>query len=154
MRHSHEPTWRDEGESYTMRLHPAPQKGGDEKLQWYVKAQNALGWLQGVYCNFTDLAPTNTNWNPDHIQRQADGEWRRAWPRNYALKPAMAVEMEEYYAPRVHEKFGTRMSYTDVHTAVWPWKYCDYDARVPGAGAFAATFYAYGQLLLNDRSPP
>ena len=151
MRHSHEPTWRDEGESYTMRLHAAPQKGGDEGLQWYVKVQNALGWLQGIYSNFADLAPTNTNWNPDYVQRQPDGEWRRAWPRNYALKPAKAVEMEQYYAPRLHEKFGTRMSYTDVHTAVWPWKYCDYDSRVPGAGTFAATFYAYGQLLLNDQ---
>ena len=43
------------------------------------------------------------------------------------------------------------MSYTDVHTAVQPWSYCDFDARVPGAGTFAATFYAYGQLLRNDQ---
>ncbi len=43
------------------------------------------------------------------------------------------------------------MSYTDVHTAASPWEYCDYDARVPGAGTIAATFYAYGQLLLNDQ---
>ncbi|MEN6605606.1 MAG: hypothetical protein ABFD60_00050, partial [Bryobacteraceae bacterium] len=41
--------------------------------------------------------------------------------------------------------------YTDVHTAVAPWNYCDYDSRVPGAGTLAATFYAYGQLLLNDQ---
>ena len=135
----------------TMRLQAAPQKGGDERLQWYVKAQNALGWLQGVYSNYADFATVNTNWNPDHVQRQPDGEWRRAWPRNYALKPAKAVEMDEYYAQRIKEKFGTSMSYTDVHTAVGPWKYCDYDARVPGAGTFAATFYAYGQLLLNDQ---
>jgi hypothetical protein len=27
----------------------------------------------------------------------------------------------------------------------------DYDARVPGAGTFAATFYAYGELLLHDQ---
>jgi len=44
-----------------------------------------------------------------------------------------------------------KMSYTDVHTAVAPWGYCDFDARVPGAGTFAATFYAYGQLLRNDQ---
>ncbi len=151
MQHSHEVTWRDEGDSFTMRLRAAPQKGGDAMLAWYIRAQHSLGWLQGVYTNYTDFSPTNTNWNPDFVQRTPEGEWRRAWPRNYALKPAKAVEMDEYYAPRIKEKFGVRMSYTDVHTAVAPWRYCDYDARVPGAGTFAATFYAYGQLLLNDQ---
>lgn len=151
MQHSHEVTWRDEGDSFTMRLHAAPQKGGDATLQWYIRAQNELGWLQGVYTNYTDFSPTNTNWSPDHVQRQSDGEWRRAWPRNYALKPAKSIEMDDYYAQRIHEKFRTKMSYTDVHTAAPPWQYCDYDARVPGAGTMAATFYAYGQLLLNDQ---
>ena len=106
MQHSHEVTWRDEGDSFTMRLHAAPQKGGDAMLKWYIKAQNDMGWLQGVYTNYTDFAPVNTNWNPDHVQREPDGEWRRAWPRNYALKPAKAVEFDEYYAKRIKEKFG------------------------------------------------
>ena len=151
MQHSHEVTWRDEADSFTLRLQAAPQKGGDAALKWYIKAQSDLGWLQGVYTNYTDFCPTNTNWSPDHVQRTPDGEWRRAWARNYALKPAKAVEFDHYYAKRIKEKFGVRMSYTDVHSAVAPWYYCDYDARVPGAGTFAATFYAYGQLLLNDQ---
>jgi hypothetical protein len=151
MQHSHEVTWRDEGDSFTMRIHAAPQKGGDAGLQRYIKAQNELGWLQGVYTNYTDLIPTNTNWSPDNVQRQPDGEWRRAWMRSYALKPAKAVELDDYYAGRIQQRYGTKMSYTDVHTAVSPWRYCDFDARVPGAGTLAATFYAYGQLLLNDQ---
>ncbi len=151
MQHTHEVTWRDEGDSFTMRLQPAPQKGGDAMLRWYIQAQNDMGWTQGVYTNYTDFAPVNTNWDPDFVQRLPDGEWRRAWMRNYALKPAKAVEMDDYYAQRIKAKFGPKMSYTDVHTAVAPWEYCDFDARVPGAGTFAATFYAYGQLLLNDQ---
>ncbi|HSB14174.1 MAG TPA: hypothetical protein VLE22_06920 [Bryobacteraceae bacterium] len=151
MQHSHEVTWRDDGDSFTMRLKAAPQKGGDAMLRWYLKAQNDMGWTQGVYTNYTDFAPVNTNWSPDHVQRLPDGEWRRAWPRNYALKPSKAVEFDEYYAQRIKRKFNPMMSYTDVHTAVPPWEYCDFDARVPGAGTFAATFYAYGQLLLNDQ---
>ncbi|MCX8170244.1 MAG: hypothetical protein N3D72_04050, partial [Candidatus Methanomethyliaceae archaeon] len=47
MQHSHEFTWRDEGESFTLRLKASPQKGGDEALKWYIKAQQSLGWLQG-----------------------------------------------------------------------------------------------------------
>ncbi|HWB98530.1 MAG TPA: hypothetical protein VG672_17590, partial [Bryobacteraceae bacterium] len=151
MQHSHEVTWRDEGDSFTMRLRAAPQKGGDAKLQWYIRAQNEMGWLQGTYSNYTDFIPANTNWSPDHVQRESSGEWRRAWARSYALKPAKAVEFDEYYAKRIKEKYGIRMSYTDVHTAVAPWRYNDFDARVPGAGTLAATFYAYGQLLLNDQ---
>lgn len=152
MQHSHEVTWRDEGDSNTDKLQAAPQKGGDAMLKWYIKAQNDMGWLQGVYSNYTDFATVNSNWSPDHVQRTPDGEWRRAWPRNYALKPAKAVEFDEYYAKRIKEKFGVKMSYTDVHTAVAPWEYNDYDARVPGAGTLAATFYAYGQLLRNDQA--
>jgi hypothetical protein len=151
MQHSHEVTWRDEGDSYTLKLHAAPQKGGNAMLKWYVQAQNDMGWLQGVYTNYCDFAPVNQNWNPDHVQRSPDGEWRRAWPRTYALKPAKAVEFDEYFAQRIKETFGVKMSYTDVHTAVAPWGYCDFDARVPGAGTLAATFYAYGQLLRNDQ---
>ncbi len=151
MQHSHDVSWRDGGDSFTLRLKAAPQKGGDEMLKWYIRVQNALGWLQGVYTNYCDFAPVNTNWSPDWVQRTPDGEWRRAWPRNYALKPSKAVEFDAYYAKRIKTKFGTRMSYTDVHTAVAPWRYNDYDARVPGAGTMAATFYAYGQILLNDQ---
>jgi len=151
MQHSHEVTWRDNADSYTMRLRSAPQKGGDAALRWYIQAQGKLGWRQGVYTNYCDFAPVNTNWDPDLVQRMPDGEWRRAWPRTYALKPAKAVEMDEYYAQRIKQRYGIMMSYTDVHTAVAPWSYCDFDARVPGAGTFAATFYAYGQLLLNDQ---
>lgn len=151
MQHSHEVTWRDEGDSNTLKLHASPQKGGDAALKWYVAAQNEMGWLQGVYSNYTDFCTVNSNWNPDHVMRTADGEWKRAWPHTYALKPSKAVEFNEYYAKRIKEKFGVKMSYTDVHTAVSPWNFCDFDARVPGAGTMAATFYAYGQLMLNDQ---
>ncbi len=150
MQHSHEITWRDEGDSNTMKLRASPQKGGDAALQRYIKAQNGLGWLQGVYSNYTDFCTVNTNWSPDWVTRRPDGEWRRAWPRNYMLKPAKAVEFDEYYAKRIKEKFGVKMSYTDVHTTAQPWR-CDFDARVPGAGTMTSLFYAYGQLLLNDQ---
>jgi len=45
MQHSHEVTWRDGGDSYTLKLHAAPLKGGDAMLKWYIQAQNGMGWL-------------------------------------------------------------------------------------------------------------
>ena len=33
----------------------------------------------------------------------------------------------------------------------WPWTRVDYDARVPGAGTMAATFYSFGEIMLHRR---
>jgi len=148
---NHEITWRDGGESFTLRTKAAPGRGGDKALKDYVAAQKSLGWLSGLYTNYTDFAPVNEHWDEDYVQLTAEGEWRPAWPRNYALKPSRAVELDAKLAKQVQEKFGSNAAYTDVQTAVAPWNYCDFDARVPGAGTFAATFYSYGELLLNDQ---
>ncbi len=151
---NHEITWRDGGESFTLRLRAAPGKGGDEALLAYLRHQKSLGWYAGLYTNYTDFAPVNEYWNPDYVQRTSDGNWRPAWPRCWALKPAAAVMLDALLARQIKRKFHPDSryvsAYTDVHTAASPWGYCDYDARVPGAGTFAQTFYCYGELLRND----
>jgi hypothetical protein len=147
---NHEIAWRDGGESFTLRTRAAPKKGGDAALQRYVKHQRSLGWLEGLYSNYTDYAPVNEFWNPDGVQRQSDGNWRSAWPRCWAEKPLKAVEFDALLAPQIKKKFNPNSAYTDVQTAVSPWGYNDYDARVPGAGTFTQTLYAYGELLRND----
>lgn len=147
---NHEIAWRDGGESFTLRIHAAPAKGGDEALQRFVTHQKSLGWLSGLYTNYTDFAPVNEHWTPDGVQRMPDGEWRPAWPRCWAEKPMKAVEFEAALAPQIEQRYNSNSAYTDVSTAVAPWGYCDYDARVPGAGTFAQTFYCYGELLRND----
>jgi hypothetical protein len=148
---NHEITWRDGGESFTFREKAAPGKGGDEALQRYVAAQRSLGWRSGLYTNYTDFAPVNSYWDVDRVMRRPDGNLVTAWARCYSPKALFAVEMDRKLAPLIQKKFNTNAAYTDVHTAVAPWDRVDYDARVPGAGTFAATFYAYGQLLLHDQ---
>jgi hypothetical protein len=148
---NHEITWRDGGESFTFRESAAPGKGGDEALQKYVAAQRSLGWRSGLYTNYTDFAPVNAYWGTDRVMRRPDGNLVTAWPRCYSPKALFAVEMDRRLAPLIQKKFGTNAAYTDVHTSVSPWDRTDYDARVPGAGTFAATYYAYGELLLHDQ---
>ncbi len=148
----HETGWRDGGESFTLRTRAAPGKGGDEGQRWYARRLiDELGFRYGIYNNYTDYAPVNEHWDEDCVTRLPSGEWRRAWPRCYNLKPARAVEFEARLAPIIQEKFQLNTAYCDVHTAVLPWSYCDFDARVPGAGTFAATFYAYGQIMLHQK---
>ncbi|GAB4136228.1 MAG: hypothetical protein Kow0040_22130 [Thermogutta sp.] len=147
----HETGWRDGGESFTFRTRAAPGKGGDEGQAEYARKVRALGFRYGIYNNYTDFAPVNEFWHEDMVTRLSDGNWQTAWPRCYNPKPARAVEFEARLAPIIQQKFQLDTAYCDVHTAVRPWSYVDYDARVPGAGTFAATFYAYGEIMLHQK---
>lgn len=147
----HEVGWRDGGESFTFRTRAAPGKGGDEGQADYARKIRGLGFRYGIYNNYTDFAPVNEYWHEDMVTRLPDGEWQTAWPRCYNPKPARAVEYESKLAPIIQQKFHLDTAYCDVHTAVRPWQYCDYDARVPGAGTFAATLYSYGEIMLHQK---
>ena len=147
----HESGWRDGGESFTFRTRAAPGKGGDEGQAEYARKLHALGFRYGIYNNYTDYAPVNEFWDEDRVTRTSDGHWHTAWARCYNPKPARAVEFEARLAPIIQDKFHLDTAYCDVHTAVTPWDYCDFDARVPRAGTFAATFYAYGEIMLHQK---
>lgn len=155
MRHllvtDHESGWRDGGESFTFRTRAAPGKGGDEGQAKYAREMIGLGIRYGIYNQFTDLGAVNEFWHPDIIARTADGDWQPAWPRCHRPKPTRAVEFGAIIPPLIQKKFGLNTAYCDVHTAVTPWSTTDYDARVPGAGTFAATFYAYGEIMLFQK---
>ena len=149
----HETGWRDGNESFTFRTEPAPKKGGDEGQYRYARImQDELGFVYGPYNNFTDFAPVNGFWNIDLISRTSDNQLQHAWERCYAPKPARAVEFCDRLAPAIQKKFHFSTAYCDVHTAVTPWSRVDFDARVPGAGTFAAVFYAYGEIMLLQKA--
>jgi hypothetical protein len=148
----HETGWRDGGESFTFRTRAAPGKGGDEGQREYARAMiDRLGFVYGPYNNYTDFAPVNGFWSFDMVSRTPENQLQHAWMRCYAPKPARAVECCERLAPEIQAKFGFRTAYCDVHTAVSPWDRTDYDARVPGAGTFAAVFYSYGEIMLHQK---
>ena len=148
----HEVGWRDGNESFTFRTEPAPKKGGVKGQYDYARVMiDELGFVYGPYNNFTDFAPINGNWSPDRVSRHADWQMQTAWNRCYAPKPAYAVEACAAFTPVNQANFGVNTAYCDVHTAVTPWSRTDYDARVPGAGTFAATFYAFGEIMLIQK---
>ncbi len=149
----HETMWRDGGESFTFRTKAAPGKGGDAGARDYSGfMQDTLGFVYGPYNNYTDFAPVNEFWNADMVSRDPHNQLQHAWMRCYAPKPARAVEYCARLAPRIQEKFRFSTAYCDVHTAVAPWHRVDYDPRVPGAGTFAAVFYAYGEIMLHQKN--
>ena len=148
----HETCMRDQNESFTFRTRPAPGKGGDEGMRDFARFMiDGLGYMYGPYNNYTDFAPVNGYWSADHVSRQRDMNLQRAWNRCYAPKPAWINEACEEIWTELQRKFRFNTAYCDVHTCTAPWMRTDYDARVPGAGTFAATFYAFGELLDFER---
>jgi hypothetical protein len=148
----HETLWRDEGESFTFRTRAAPGKGGDQGAYDYARLmQNKLGFIYGPYNNYTDFAPVNEFWNFDMVSRTPDNQLQHAWMRCYAPKPARAIEYCAKLAGQIQQKFHFSTAYCDVHTAVAPWHRVDYDPRVPGAGTFAAVFYSFGEIMLEQK---
>jgi hypothetical protein len=147
----HETGWRDGGESFTFRTRTAPGRGGDPSQAEYARKLHALGFRYGIYNNYTDFAPVNEHWSEDLVTRLSDGQWQTAWARCYNPKPARAVEFEARLTPTIQDKFHLSTAYCDVHTAVTPWQYCDFDARGPRAGTFGTTFYSYGEIMLHQK---
>ncbi len=145
----HEGFWRKGGESYTFKLTPNPELGV-EKIKDYVAWVKSNDWKVGLYSNYTDFAPVNSNWNEDWVKRGPDGEWQVSWSRCYAPKPQIAWEQEAIFAPKIQKMFNTDHSYCDVHTAVSPMSRVDYDYRVPGAGTFRHVINCFGLLLMNE----
>ncbi|NMA45348.1 MAG: hypothetical protein GX945_02180, partial [Lentisphaerae bacterium] len=149
----HETCWRDSGESFTFRTKAAPGKGGDAGMADYSRyMQDTLGFVYGPYNNFTDFAPVNEYWRVDLISRTAENQLQGAWARCYAPKPQYAVEYCAELSPINQQKYRFSTAYCDVHTSVTPWSRTDYDHRVPGAGTFAATYYAFGEIMLIQKA--
>lgn len=149
----HEVGWRDAGESFTFRTKAAPKRGGDKAMNDFTRfMQDKLGFIYGPYNNFTDFAPVNEYWNLDLISRRPDNQLQPAWARCYGPKPQYAVEYCQKLPPIIQKKFNFGTAYCDVHTSATPWARTDFDFRVPGAATFAATYYAYGEIMLLQKN--
>ena len=144
--------WRDSYESYTYRTDGPPGRGGDEGLRTYSRIlREELGYRYGPYNNFTDYAPINAYWDQDRVARSETGGFLGAWFRCYAPKSAWSVNVCEELTSTLKEKFGFDCAYVDVHSLVAPSGRTDYDARVPGAGVAANTFYQWGEIMLMQK---
>ena len=148
----HEGQWRDGYESFTYRTRTAPKKGGDKGQSDYSRLMiGELGYRYGPYNCYCELAPVNGYWSEDVTARTADNNLRISFERCFVPKPAWQPTACEEILPELQRKFRFNCAYCDVHTHVSPWAHLDFDARVPGAGMFSQTFYAYGEVMLLQK---
>ncbi len=144
-----EHVWRDSTESVALRTRAAPHKGGSEALADFMKRAGEKGISTALYLNYVDFSPLNRHWTMEAVQRLPDERWRRARAAHYALKPLRAAEWADTQVRHLKDLFVPDAVFLDGSARVAPWESVDYDARVPGAGTFAQTFYAYGELMHN-----
>jgi hypothetical protein len=150
----HEDSWTNAadvgqgGQEYTMCTEAAPEVG-DAALIAYCQAMREMGYLIGLYENFTDYNPLGASWDLRNAARNSAGETLRVWPPTYALRPLKALDLALDYPRRVQAKFGTNTAYRDCHTAYPPWGQVDFQAGTPGAGKMATNFRAWGALLMD-----
>ena len=153
MIHDWETCMRDGNESFTFRTTAAPGKGGDKGMYDFTRFLcDELGYLYGPYNNCCDFAPVNGYWDEGRVERSSDGNFITSWNRCYSPRPAWCPEATDEIVAELQRKYRFNTGYCDVQTCVSPWSRTDYDARVPGAGTFAGTYYAYGQTLLRQRA--
>ena len=148
----HETGWRDGGESFTFRTRAAPGKGGDAGQDEYARQMHALGFVYGIYNNYTDFAPVNEFWNEDHVTRTSDGQWHTAWARCYNPKPAWAVEYGIPAGPRHPGR--SSISTPPIATCTPPSRPGTIATSTPACPAPAPSpprFYAYGEIMLHQK---
>jgi hypothetical protein len=121
--------------------------------------------------NYTDfytnaassVTPTNYWWNPTNCALDTNGfpKWSSSNPdftnTAYEMKPSFASNCASYFAPLIHNDYGTTAAFLNRHSSVNPSKEVDYDPSVPGAGTFLGTLSQYralcGLLRTNHNGP-
>lgn len=145
----HADFWRSR-ESFTYKTQATPSKGGDKKAFEFLSKLRDLGYRYGLYTDYMLMSPLSEFWKPDYAALAPDGDRSDDSYSAYFVKPALGPEIHEIAARKVHEKFGTSLSYNDqMSQANCGW--IEFDARVPRTTQQKTTLNSYGRIMLNDR---
>lgn len=148
---------RRNGDPITFIEDIEPLIGGDEGL---AKLFNGLGELRfraGLYTDHTLLSPLSYDaWDEDYLTRNAKGDWVYGSGGHLQVKNSRMRNLQKHYNRIFKQKFKPTCGYLDQLTCPPPWRYTDYDARVPGAGMFAPAYRSFVESLrieIDDFGP-
>ncbi len=86
--------------------------------------------------------PVSESWDENHLIREPDWEWRAGRPGHFLRKAPLAVEASG-------GAFASSALSAGELCSVPPWRYVDFDSRVPGAATFGQAYYSIGEILRN-----
>jgi hypothetical protein len=137
-------------ENRGLRSHASPDVGGDPAFEKIITHQRRAGWKSATASNPMHVHPIGEAWDENNLLRGPDFEWREGMTSHFLMKPPRAVEINQNLNRRIKRKFRPNGSYVGDLCAVQPWRYTDYDSRVPGAASFGQAYYCVGEILRNN----
>jgi len=157
--------WQNGGydNKYPDVLPANPEFGGNEGLKALSKLARDQGYLFSLHENYVDYYPNAASYKQEHVALNSDGSLQKGWYnpttgiQAYKLKPSLASNYLEDYAPDIHALFSTTASFLDVHSAISPSNAIDYDASGEGWCSFRKTLEFYRELagkLRNHHEGP
>lgn len=150
----HEEMWRTPLKSSNAysQLNAGAAFCGDQGVIELVEGLKCCGYFVGLYDNYKMINPLNGYFDNDIVACfDASGIWEHANNGEFIVKTSKAIELESFYSPRLHKKFGSNAVYNDETTNRPPWGHVDFDCRAPGAGKLTTALYDYGQILLKEK---
>jgi hypothetical protein len=132
--------------------------GGNAGLQALGQTIRDAGYLFSLHENYVDFYTNAPSWNVNDVSRNSDGSLRPGWynsftgVQSYQMKPSRYASYLTNFAAQIHNTFTTTASYLDVHSAVNPTYWVDFDSAVTNAGMFVETLQRNRALagLLRD----
>ncbi len=134
-----------------------PLIGGDAGLVRLFSGFGKLGFRGGLYTDHTLLSPLSYDvWDEDYLTQNAQKDWVYGSGGHLQVKNSRMRELQKRYNQIFKKKFNPTCGYLDQLTCPPPWRYTDYDSRVPGAGMFSAAYRTFVESLrmeIDDFGP-
>lgn len=146
-----EEAWQDTSDNATLRIRASDRWGGDEALADWMEIMQGHGIRVGLDIGYTEMAALNEHWSADRLLRDRLGGWRRAESGRYGVKPVAALALQEELAPVLANRYAPGLAFAGALMKAPPWRFTDYDDRVPGAGGFVQAWASVGELLGRER---
>lgn len=144
-------TPRRNGDPITFIKDIDPGIGGDAGLRKLFESMQNSGYRVGLYTDHTLLSPLSyETWSEDYLTLSSVGEWTYGSDGHLQVKNSRMLELQKKYNKIFRDKFNPDCAYLDQLTCPPPWRYTDYDSRVPEAGKFNAAYRAFAESLKQE----
>lgn len=144
---------RDGGPSTFIEDFVDPGIGGNAKCAEFFQAMKQLGFRIGHYTDHMLLNSFSYDaWDEDMLNLDSNSRWLYSSGMDKQTKISRMVALQKKYNAYLRRDFAPNCAYLDQITCPPPWRYTDYDARVPDAGKFSATYRVFAASLRQEES--
>lgn len=134
-------------ESPSYRLEPQPWVGDELTYASFLAGQQAAGMATALYLQPRTISALNRFWADDAVRRAATGAWSATPEGWFMAKPLWSLYWHLNHITALKDRLESDWFWLNGFPAAPPWRYTDYDPRVPGRATFSQVLYADGDWL-------